>query len=202
MSRYKREGTASPELLESEEDDHLSPEPRSRMGNDRESSQKKRRSISDYEPYPNEERNQTRVSYGGPRPGYGGFRRHGAESRHPAEYEGCSSPGYYHHAQFSRRGVYQHSRSPKPYGRRRERDDWWSDDKEGWPTRRGGRVEEYASGAYTDEVYGHEYDLQGTKSGRRPMHRSSPAPHATNARVIKKKTSMEAPTKRPVQLDM
>jgi hypothetical protein len=186
MSGYKRKGRASPELLESEEEDRLSPEPHSRMVNDRESSQNKRRSISDCEPYLNEERNQTRVSHGGPRPEYGGFCRHRGERRLPAEYEGRSSPGYYHHAPSSSRGLYKHSRSPEPYGRRREGANWWSDGKEGWPKRRGGRVQEYGPGSYADEVYDHEYDLQGSRSGRR---------------VVKAETSMEAPSKRPVQLD-
>ena len=70
MSGYKRKGRASLELIESEDDDHFSPEPRRWMGNDRESSQKKKRSILDGEDYPNEERNQTHAKPSGPRPGY------------------------------------------------------------------------------------------------------------------------------------
>ena len=106
MLGYKRKGRASPELLESEDDNHLSPQPHRRMGNDRESSQRKRRSILDGDGYPNEERNHTRAIPGGPRPGYGGFRPHGMESRHPVDYEGRRSPRYFHHTPSSSRGGY------------------------------------------------------------------------------------------------
>lgn len=200
MSGYKRKDRASPDSIESDDDAHMSEEPRRGLGNERDTSRRRRRSISDGEGYPNDVRENSRARGGGPRPGVGGFRLHRIERRHPADYEGRLSPGY-HRGPSSSRGVYQHSRSPEPYGRVREGGARWSDSRDGWPTASVGRYEEYGSGPYGDEFTDHEYDMQGTRSGRHHTQRSSPAPHASSTRALKGETSMEAPTKRPVQLD-
>ena len=122
MSGYKRKGRASPDLIESDDDEHLSLEPRRGMENDRETSHKRRRSISDGERYPNEDKENTREKACGTRPGLGGFRPHRIEIHHPTDYEGRHSPAYFHRRPSSSRGVYQRSRSPEPYGKHREGD--------------------------------------------------------------------------------
>jgi hypothetical protein len=124
MSGSKRKGRASPEVIESDDEERASLEPRRRMDNDRETSQRRRRSISNGEGYPNDERENMRVRAGVPRPGVGGYRPHVSERRPPVDYEGRYNPGFFQYGPSSSRGPYRCSRSPEPYGKPREGGSW------------------------------------------------------------------------------
>lgn len=201
MKAAKRKERASPEVTLSDEDERISPEPRRGMDTDRQRSQRRRLSNSDGEGYTNDERETRRLTHGGPRPGVGGYGPPPNDRRRPPEYEGRYSPGYFHHAPSSSRGPYRRSRSPEAYGRHRDGGGWWSDSRENYNRPPPGRYDEYPPPAYGDEHHGIEYDRHERRSGSRPTRMNSPAPHGSSSRSLKVESTMEAPTKRPIQLD-
>lgn len=200
MSGSKRKGRASPDVVEFDDDVGASTEQLRRMDQDRETSQGQRRSISFTDDFPNEEREGQRFRSGASRPGGGGYRHHPTEMRPPREYDGRYSPGFFHPGRSSSRGPYRRSRSPEPYPRPGE-GAGWSDSRDAWPRARPPRYEDYGPSAYGENYYHVDYDVQDSRSGGRPMQRRSPAPEGSSRRSVKTESRMEAPTKRPIQLD-
>ena len=200
MSGSKRKGRASPDIVEFDEDDHESPQRGRRMDQDRDTSQIHRRSNSVHDDYMTEERDSRRFRGGNPRPGGGGYRQPGSELRTHADYERQYSPGYYRQGPSSSRVPYRSSRSPDAYGRPAEGAGWY-DGREGWARPRPGCYEDYGPPKYNDDYYGFDSDMQDSRSGGRPLQRRSPAPQVSSRKGVKFETNMEAPTKRPIQLD-
>ena len=200
MSGSKWKGRASPDFDELDEDEQESPQRGRRIEQDRDSSQRGRRSVSGHDDFIIEERESMRYRGTAPRPGGGGYRQPGIDMRPHAEYERQYSPSYYRPGPSSSRVPYRRSRSPETYGRSAE-GGGWTDNREGWARPRPGRYEEYGPPKYSDEYYGVESDMQDSRSGGRSMQRRSPAPQMSSRKGVKFESTMEAPTKRPIQLD-
>lgn len=201
MTAGKRKERGSPEVTLSDDNDEISEEPWRPVHTDRPRSQRRRLSNSDSEGYTNDYSERRRITPGGPRPGVGGYGPPPNERRPPADYDGRNSPGYFQHGPSSSRGPCRRSRSPEGYDRNRDGGVWWSDNREGWQRPPPGRYEEYPPPRYGDEHQGMEYDMQGRRSGSLTTRTNSPAPQGSSGRSFKSEKTMEAPTKRPIQLD-
>jgi hypothetical protein len=180
MTGSKRKERPSPEILESDEDDHDSLVIVRGRESDRDTTQRRRRSTLEGEGYHNDDREVSRVRIRAYKPRGRGYRPLGTDRRTTAEYDGRHILAYYNQNPLSSRGPYHWSRSLEPYGRGTEWSGWWSDSREPWGRPRQGRYEEYALPRHPEEHYTYEYDMHDSRGGVRPTHRLSPGPPGMN----------------------
>jgi hypothetical protein len=120
----------------------------------------------------------------------------------PPDWEGRYSPGFYRqHSNSSSRRQYQPARSSEPYNRLGERSGRRSDGRDDWAMGKYGRHEEYPPPHYIDKQYGYEYDVQDSRREGPNLQRNTLGAPAIAGRGGKSELSMDAPTKRPLQLD-
>jgi hypothetical protein len=202
MSGTKQKERSSPQIVESDDEEYGSPMHDRSKQSQRDTSPGRQRGHSEGEGYDKEDADLRHSRWGRRRPLTGSYRPPERDMRAPPEWEGRYSPAYHHrYPSSSNRAPFRHSRSPEPYRRgggqrrvvvRHARRLEWS--KSGW-------IEDYTSLPFTEDQHGNDYDAHEAQHRGRHPQRSSPGLQGPSRRGGKAESSMEAPTRRPTQLD-
>jgi hypothetical protein len=132
----------------------------------------------------------------------GGYRPNTREMHHFSDWNTRYSPGaHQRNSGSSSRNWSCRSRSPDVYGRAIDRGGWSGDVIDDWACSKGGRYEDYQTPTYADEQYRYDYEGYEYRSGEHPQMRHKSGGGGPPNRPIKGESSMEAPSRRPIQLN-
>jgi hypothetical protein len=137
-----------------------------------------------------------------PRPPPGSYRPITREMHHFSDWGGRYSPGAHQiNSGSSSRNWSRRSRSPDVYGRATDRSAWSGDVTDDRARSKGGRYEDSPRPTYGDDQYRYDYEGYEYRSGERPEMRHKSGGGGPPNRPMKGEFGMEAPSRRPIQLD-